>query len=220
MPKSPSKIIKLFRVRIDGRTDDEVVRFCESTTERYLLVFHQLPMTEERPNGNPHHHFYCETTLSQGNYANKLKLALNVVGDQYCVQKCDIDRRAEFLSYLFNTKKDNKSNYVSSKDFNPLDIAIYKENANTITKEFEARMKEKKKSQFDIVELVINRMNPEQLCFPEIIYDNVIEVCKLNRTLPRPYHVRDMISSVMSLSGNARGRKTAKDITLKFFSNS
>jgi len=33
MPKSPSKIIKLFRVRLDDRTDDEVRRFCEQTTE-------------------------------------------------------------------------------------------------------------------------------------------------------------------------------------------
>lgn len=73
MPKSPSKIIKLFRVRLDDRTDDEVRRFCEQTTEKYFLVHHLLPSTEERPSGNPHHHYYCETTYSQGNYSNKLK---------------------------------------------------------------------------------------------------------------------------------------------------
>jgi len=79
-------------------------------------------------------------------------------------------------------------------------------------------MKEKKKSQFDIVEIVLDRMDPRQTCFPELIYDNLIEVCRANRTLPRPYHVRDMISSVMAFSNDKQARSKVKDLTLKFFS--
>ena len=212
MPKSPSKIIKLFRVRVDAKDDEDVKRFCEETTSRYLLVHHVLP------HGNPHHHFYCETTFSQGNYANKLKAFFNVVGADYCVQKCDADRRLEFFSYLFNTKKDNASKYVSSNGFSPIDIATYKETAKQIKDEFETKLKQKKKSQFDIVELVLSRMEPHHTVYPELVYDEVISVCKLNRTMPRPYHVRDMISSVMSFSENRQARAQIKDLTLKFFS--
>ena len=212
MPRSPSKIIKLFRVRIDDKDDETVKEFCVQNTTRYLLVHHVLP------HGNPHHHFYCETTISQGNFANKIKAFFNVVGADYCVQKCDEDRRLEFYSYLFNTKKDNVPTYVSSNGFSPIDIATYKETAKQIAVEFETKLKQSKKSQFDIVEMVLSRMDLDQTCFPEIVYDEVITVCKLNRTMPRPFHVRDMISSVMSFSANRKARQQIKDITLKFFS--
>ena len=212
MPKPPSKIIRLFRVRIDGKDDEDVKKFCDQNTSRYLLVHHVLP------HGNPHHHFYCETTFSQGNYANKLKAFFNVVGSDYCVQKCDPDRRLEFFSYLFNTKKDNVPTYVSSNGFSIIDIATYKETAKQIKDEFETKLKQKKKTQFDIVELVVSRMNSSQTHIPELVYDEVISVCKLNRTMPRPYHVRDMISAVMSFSDNRQARNHIKELTLKFFS--
>lgn len=212
MPKSPSKIIKLYRVRIDNKDDELVKEFCEQNTTRYLLVHHVLP------HGNPHHHFYCETTISQGNYANKLKAFFNVVGAEYCVQKCDEDRRLEFFSYLFNTKKDNVPTYVSSNGFSPIDIATYQANSKQIAQEFTERMKASKKSQYDVACLVLERFPTGKVVGPETLYDVTIDVLKQQRMMARPNHVKDIIATAMAYSDDRYARQTVKDLTLKFFS--
>ena len=132
MPKSKSTTVKTYRVRVDCEGDEKVINFCKKYCETYIIV-HHVTTTE-----NPHYHFYAETTLSQGNFSNKIKTDMQVAGSDYSNKQCDLDRKSEFLSYLFNTKKGNVPRLVTYEGFSPIDIAIYRENADTIAREYEA----------------------------------------------------------------------------------
>jgi len=66
----------------------------------------------------------------------------------------------EFCQYLFNTKKGNVPRLVGYDGFNPLDVEIYREQAQRVAQEFETRVKsEKKMTKFDIAERVVARLN-------------------------------------------------------------
>lgn len=210
MPKPPSSIMKRFRVRIDGTDDERMLKFFKEHSTTFLLVHHLTA------SGNPHYHAYCETHFTQGNFSNKIKSVLGVVGGDYSNKVCDPDRKHEYLSYLFNTKLGNKSRMVSFEGFSILDIKIAQENANTIANEFAERMKKDKKPQFDMIEMVIERMG-DKVLLPTAIYDEVIQVLRLNRAVARPHHIRDMIASVMAWGGDRNARETIKDLTLKYF---
>ena len=210
MPKQPSSVTKHFRVRVDGVSDEPVETFCKKNCEKYILV-HHTTTTE-----NPHFHFYAETRYSQGNFSNKIKSELGVKGGDYSNATCDYDRRFEYFSYLFNTKKGNVSRLVSYNGFSPIDLETYKANAITIEQEFQTKMKTSKKTQIDVALIVCDRL-PEAI-YPEVIYDEVISVLKELRMMARPNHVKDIIATTMAYSGDKRARKTIKDLTLKFFS--
>lgn len=212
MPKPQSTKMREFRVRVDCNGDERVVNFCKKVCDKYLLV-HHITTTE-----NPHFHFYCSTTMSQGNFSNKIKSILDVKGGDYCVQTCDSDRVLEYYSYLFNTKKDNEPRLVSYEGFSPIDIEIYRANANAIAAEFQTRMTSKKKTQYDISMVVLERLDPKKCIFAETIYDVVIEVLRESHTMARPNHVKDIIATVMAYSHDKKARQTIKDLTLKFFS--
>jgi len=203
---------RIFRVRVDGLTDDIVTAFCKRHCSRFLIV-HHTTLTE-----NPHYHFYVETHFTQGNFSNKIKSDMKVTGSDYCNQQCDPDRKLEYLSYLFNTKKGNVPRLVTYDGFSPLDIATYAENAKTIAEEFQTKMKQKKKTQYDVVEAVLGRMDHRQLCFHEVVYDEVISVMKTMRIMARPHHVRDMIATIMAYGDDKKANKVIKELTLKFFS--
>lgn len=210
MPRQPSSTMKYFRVRIDGADDELVESFCKKSCDKYILV-HHTTTTE-----NPHFHFYAETRYSQGNFSNKIKADLKVTGGDYSNASCDYDRRFEYFSYLFNTKKGNVPRLVSYEGFSPIDIETYKANARTFELEFQAKLKTSKKTQIDVALIVCERLS--EAIYPELIYDEVIAVLKELRMMARPNHVKDIIATVMAYSGDARARKTIKDITLKFFS--
>lgn len=210
MPKSPSTIVKSYRVRVDGLDDDKVLRFLKDSCSRWLLV-HHVTTTE-----NPHYHFYAETTYSQGNFSNKIKEVLGVRGADYSNKKCDDDRKIEYYSYMFNTKKGNQPRLVSYEGFSPIDVATYKANADQIAKEFTARITQSKKTQYDVVLLVLERIKSE--FEPELIYDVVIDVLKSCHMMARPHHVRDIIATVMAYSDDKKANSKVKDLTLKFFS--
>jgi hypothetical protein len=147
-----------------------------------------------------------------------VKKELGVSKGDYSNKTCSEDRKHEYLSYLFNTKKGNVPRYVSSEDFSMLDIKTYQENAKTIAEEFQQRMTENgKKTQFEIVEIVALRL-ANKVLLPEVIYEELIEVMKATRTVARPNHVRDMIYCVMAYYGHAAEKERARGIALKFFS--
>jgi hypothetical protein len=212
MPKPKSSVTKAFRVRVDAEGDELVNTFCKKYSSTYILV-HHITTTE-----NPHYHAYIETWLSQGNFSNKIKEELGVKGGDYSNKSCDPDRKIEYLSYLFNTKKGNQPRLVEYQGFSPLDVATYKANAQQIAKEFATRIKEGKKTQVDVVHLVLDRIHPDQTVFPNVIYEQVITVLKESRMMARPNHVKDIIASVMAFSDNKRARQQIKELTLKFFS--
>lgn len=218
MPKSKSEELRRFRVRIDGEDDGVVETFFRNHSTRYLLVHHRLPT------GNPHYHAYCETHFSQGNFSNKIKSVIGVAGGDYSNKTCDLDRTHEYLSYLFNTKNGNEWRKVSSMEFSIIDIKIAQENAHLIAKEFATRMKQKKLPQFDIVEMVLSRLGERGRAedgtywSAPVIYDEVLEVMRLNRAVARPHHIRDIISSVMAWSPNREAQNKAKELALKYFS--
>lgn len=203
---------RIFRVRIDGSSDDIVIAFCKRHCSRFLIV-HHTTQTE-----NPHYHFYVETHFTQGNFSNKIKSDIKVTGSDYCNQQCDPDRKLEYLSYLFNTKKGNVPRLVTYDGFSPLDIATYAEAAKTIETQFQQKLKQKKKTQFDVVEAVLDKMDHRQLCFSSVVYDEVISVMKVMRIMARPHHIRDIIATTMAYGNDKKARQQIKELTLKFFS--
>lgn len=211
MPKPPSTTTYAYRVRIDGLMDDKVDQFFKQYCQRWLLVHHET--TTE----NPHYHAYCETKYSQGNFSNHIKRDLGVKGGDYSNKKCDSDRMIEYLSYLFNSKKGNKSRVVSYEGFSVLDVATYKANAEQIAEEFQQRMSATKKTQYDIVMIVLERMDPRQTCYPAIVYDVVIDTLKAYHMVARPNHIKDIISCVMAYSDDKDARDRSKELTLKYF---
>lgn len=212
MPKAPSGIIRMYRVRVDGNNDEVLINFCKTySANRYLLV-HHITQTD-----NPHYHFYAESSLTQGNFSNKIKAVMQVQGGDYSNKSCDSDRRLSYLSYLFNTKKGNKSRLVAYEGFSPLDVETFRESAKTIETEFETRMLQKKKTQYDIAIAVLERMDARQTVFPEVVYDVVIDTLKASHMMARPNHVKDIIATVMAYSDDKRSKDLIKQKTLKFF---
>jgi len=212
MPKPPSKEVKAFRVRVDGEDDARMVEFCKNLGTKFLLVHHVLPT------GNPHYHFYAETTLTQGNLSNQIKKKLGVTGGDYSNKSCDMNRKMEYLSYLFNTKKGNVPRVVAYVGFNMLDIATMKENSEKIAHEYKVALQRSKKTQFQIVELVMERIPDNKVWLPEVVYEYTIETLQECRTMARPNHVRDIIATVMAYSKNRKAKEIVRDLTLKFFS--
>lgn len=203
---------KLYRLRADGDDDQKVIQFLKKHSTRWLLVHHVLPT------GNPHYHAYVETHLTQGNLSNYVKKELGVSKGDYSNKSCAEDRKHEYLSYLFNTKKGNVSRYVSSEEFTLLDIKTYQDNAKTIAEEFQERMTQNgKKTQYEIVEIVASRIGNKAFT-AELIYDELIEVLKFTRTVARPNHVRDMIYCVMAFHGSRSDKERMRSVALKFFS--
>jgi len=203
--------MKQFRVRVDCEGDERLVAFCKKHSEVFVLV-HHTTTTE-----NPHYHFYIETHMSQGNFSNKIKDELSVTGSNYSNAVCDPDRKLEYLSYLFNTKKGNVARLVTYQGFSPLDVATFQETALNIAKEFKAKLKAKA-TQYDVAMLVLERLDERQAHLPEVVYDVVVSVLKESRTMARPNHVKDIIATVMAFSNNKKAKQQIKELTLKFFS--
>jgi len=207
------KTIHQYRLRVDGEDDPKMTQFLKKHTSRYLLVHHVLPT------GNPHYHAYVETHLTQGNFSNYVKKEMGVSKGDYSNQTCADDRKHEYLSYLYNTKHGNKSRTVSYENFGTLDIKTYQEQALQISKEFKTKMALGKKTQYDIVQITLERcLKLDKTLLAHIIYDELVEVLKETRTVARPNHVRDMIFSVMVFSGQRQAEESAKELALKFFS--
>lgn len=211
MPKPPSSLMKHYRVRVDGEAEEPVLAFVKKYSSRFILVHHTT--TSE----NPHFHFYCETATSQGNFSNKIKSELGVKGGDYSNKTCDMERAIEYYGYLFNTKKGNVSRLVSYEGFSPIDIATYQANAKQVEKEFQTKMKNLKKTQFEIAEMVLENSHPSRHACPEDLYPIVIATLRQCRTMARPNHVKDIIATVMSFSKNEKANKIVKELTLKFF---
>lgn len=210
MPKPKSTTLKAFRLRVDGLFDEAMISFLKQHSERYLLV-HHLTETE-----NPHYHAYVETTCSQGNFANKVKASLGVSGSDYSNKVCDSDRAMSYLSYLFNTKNGNQARCVDYQGFSVIDVATHQANAKSIADDFAVRMAQSKKTQYELIEIVIERLK-DKVLLPEVIYDVVVDVLRLNRCVARPNHIRDMIASVMAWSDNPYAKKQIKELTMKYF---
>lgn len=201
----------MFRLRIDVDSEEKMLQFCKDNTSGYILVHHILP------HGNPHYHAYVETHLSQGNLSNKIKAQLGVSGGEYSNQTCDPDRAIEYKTYLFNKKNGNEARLVSYNCCSPIDIKTYQENSNQITKEFEQRMSRTKKTQYEIVEMVMAKMEGK-VHLPNTIYDAVIATLKDCRQMARPNHVKDMIATVMAFGNDRTAKENIKQLTMKFFS--
>jgi hypothetical protein len=102
--------------------------------------------------------------------------------------------------------------------FSPIDVATYQANAKAIADEFQARMSSSKKTQYEMCQMVLERLDKKDFISPDKVYDCVIDVLKACHTMARPNHVRDMIATVMAYSESGKAKEFIKDLTLKFFS--
>jgi len=212
MPKTQPQQAWAYRVRIDGEDDAKAVAFFKTNCTKWLLVHHVLP------HGNPHYHAYAEARVQQGNFSNKIKAHFAVAGGDYANKSCDSDRKIEYLSYLWNIKKGNKPRLVEYEGFSPLDVETYRENAKRVAEEFQVRMKNAKKSQYDVALLVMERFPSGKVLTAETIYEVTIDVLKQQHMMARPNHVKDIIATVMAYSDDIYARKSVKELTLRFFS--
>lgn len=209
MPKSLPTTLKEFRVRVDGDDDGRVTEFCKKFCDKYLLV-HHVTVTE-----NPHYHVYAKTRYTQGNFANKIKSELGVSKGDYSCKACDTDRKHEYLSYLFNTKKGNKPRTVSYQGFTPFDVEIIQGQAKAVAQEFETKLRSSKKTQYDVAMIVLERV-PERASIDKI-YDETISVLKAARMMARPNHIKDIIATVMAYSADKKANNDVRYATLRFF---
>lgn len=203
-----------YRIRIDGKDDETLIAFCDKFVA-YLLVHHEPPSGE-----NPHYHAYVKTHFSQGNFSNKIKRDLGVSGSDYSNKKCDSERKSEFLSYCFNTKKGNVPRLVSQKGFTDEEIQQYKDNAKTVQDNFDATSRKTKKTQYEIAEIVlaIVKSNPHKHMQTDTItwiYDLTLEQLKIHKMIARPFHMRDIVSHVMSYSNDPNLKHRIKCMSLK-----
>jgi len=196
-----------WRLRFDGTRalDDRAVALLKKRCDGFILV-HHIPPTD-----NPHYHAYVRTTVSQGNMTNYVikEFGLTKRDDYSCV-KCSPDRRLEYQSYLFNTKKGNVPTYISSEGVSPLDIKMAQETAKQISVEFETRMKnDKKLSKFDIAE----KLSHEKFNSHGDLYDAVVKLLHMNRMCSNSFVIKDIMSTTLHINGD----KDMKERLLKYF---
>lgn len=68
---------------------------------------------------------------------------------------------------------------MSYQGFSPLDIETYRENANQVANEFQAKLNEKKLTKFDIAERISAQFSKND--HPKDVYDAVIDLLHKNR---------------------------------------
>jgi len=196
-----------YRVRFDGTRslDDQAIAFLKKRSDGYILV-HHITQTE-----NPHYHAYVRTAVSQGNFSNYLKKEFGVSKSDYSVKTCAPDRRHEFWSYLFNTKKGNVPTAIDYHCVSPLEVQQAKANAAQITAEFETRMKEDKKklTKFDIAE----KLSQEKFRDHGELYDAVVKLLHMNRMCSNSFVIKDIMSTTLNINGD----KNMKACLLKYF---
>jgi len=196
-----------YRIRFDGARDldQRAIAFLAKRSDGYILVHH---VTETE---NPHYHAYVRSSVSQGNLSNYLKKEFGVSKSDYSCKTCAPDRKLEFWSYLFNTKKGNVPTYVHSSGVPMLQINSARENANTIAKEFETRMKadKKKLTKFDIAE----KLSQEKFRDHGELYDAVIKLLHANRMCSSSFVVKDIMTTVLHINGD----KDMKERLIRFF---
>jgi len=198
---------KEYRLRWDGSRslDDKAVAFLKKRCDGYILVHHT---TESE---NPHYHAYVRSSVSQGNLSNYLKKEFEVSKSDYSCKACKTDRKLEFWSYLFNTKKGNVPTLISYEGISPLEVKLAQETAKQITSEFEARMKadNKKLTKFDIAE----KLSTEKFRDHGELYDAVIKLLHANRMCSNSFVVKDIMSTTLHINGDT----DMKNRLLKYF---
>jgi len=195
-----------YRLRWDGprSLDDQAVAFLKKRCDGYILVHHT---TETE---NPHYHAYVRSTVSQGNLSNYLKKEFAVSKSDYSCKSCKTDRKLEFWSYLFNTKKGNVPTLISYEGISPLEVKLAQETASQITKEFETRMASTTKmTKFDIAE----RLSKEKFADHGELYDAVIKLLHDNRMCSNSFVVKDIMTTTLHINGD----KDMKNRLLKYF---
>jgi len=199
--------LKEYRIRFDGsrELDQRAIAFLAKRSDGYILVHH---VTETE---NPHYHAYVRSSVSQGNLSNYIKKEFGVSKTDYSCKTCNADRKLEYWSYLFNTKKGNVPTYVHSVGVPMLQINSARENAQTIAKEFETRMKadKKKLTKFDIAE----KLSQEKFADRGDLYDAVVKLLHMNRMCSNSFVIKDIMSTVLHLQDD----KTMKNRLLQYF---
>jgi len=199
--------LKEYRIRFDGarELDERAIAFFKKRSDGYILVHH---VTETE---NPHYHAYVRSSVSQGNLSNYLKKEFDVSKSDYSCKSCKTDRKLEFWSYLFNTKKGNVPTLISYEGVSPLEIKLAQETAKQITSEFETRMKadNKKLTKFDIAE----KLSKEKFKDHGELYDAVIKLLHDNRMCSNSFVVKDIMSTTLHINGDT----DMKNRLLKYF---
>lgn len=199
-----------FRVRIDATesfSELALIQFMKDKTDAFVLV-HHTPLSD-----NLHYHAYVQTKHTQGNFSNYIKKILGVIGSDYSNKTCLSDRRHEYLSYLFNTKKGNVSRFVCSEGVSEYDIVQARDNAVRVEKEFLARVKATKKTKFDIAEMV----SQGTWSSLEELYDIVCSSLCAQRMCCAPFVVKDVMSTAIVLSDKRKLKDEVKESVINSF---
>lgn len=147
----------LFRLRVD-----EVNLFVEQKFRELLAGREHVLVKHWLPHGNPHFHAYADldSKSCQALRYRIDKLFDITKSDQRSVVPCDIDRKDEYIQYLFNTKKGNQYRIVSQT----IDTTEHIAHANDVSIEFAKTRKDKKftgPTTWDLAEQVIHAVTAD-----------------------------------------------------------
>lgn len=127
----------LFRVRVDElneETGSKLLHLFQG--HEHVIVKHVLP------HGNPHFHVYADMPMYMSCPA--MRYAVDKMtgskGPERSVKQCDVDRRDDYIQYLFNNKHDNISVLVSST----LDVTAHQAKAAAVSDEYKEAKTERK----------------------------------------------------------------------------
>lgn len=127
----------LFRLRVD-----EVNLFVQQKFTELLHGHEHVFVKHVLPHGNPHFHAYADLDYKS---CQALRYQIDkrfdiTKSDQRSVTPCDVDRKDEYIQYLFNTKKGNVWTLLSST----MDVTAHQQAALQVTEEFVKSRKGKK----------------------------------------------------------------------------
>lgn len=198
-----------YRCRVDEVKDfkmEDLERYLTRYAVKHLLVRHELP-------NNVHYHFWMETEKAD------VTIRMNITRYMpYCkgngghsIQSCEPERRAGYLQYLFNRKKQNRSYFISESGVPEWEE--YKRLADEATAEY-IENKKSTFTKFDCIETLLALDIEHNV---DDLFDHVMTLTKKHKVVFSANAIRDIIIAVGHHSGDRQTRIYAREAVLRFF---
>lgn len=198
----------MFRVRVDEIVPDMKERLSTFFSDKeHVLVHHVLP------NGkNPHFHVFLNTELflSIQAFRYQFQKLTNAKGPEMSIKQCDIERKDEYIQYLFNRKHGNTPTLISTT----IDTANHEANALKVAEDFSSSVKKTKKKNDEITnweisekvrELIFAREDPlsEYEIYSQAI-DAAIDVCRKHKKTYTDFSIVRLVQTAITSDKNYR----------------
>lgn len=203
--------MSMLRVRVDMINDkvyDQLISWLDKYGDRYLVVKHE-PVSENR-----HYHAWIASKFKEVTLRMSIKKYIpDLEGNKdYAIQKCDVERYEEYLTYMFNRRGGNKSTFMCHKELS--DWQTYEEKSIQLTEDYYKSKGVKTKN--DIINILLSSGNEYET--PNDIFDEVMAISKNNSIVLSINAIREIIVYVGYNAGSRNCRGTVRQSVLKIFS--